>query len=174
MSGSETSGVRDFLARYCIGDGVDIGYGGDPITPRAICMDMPTPYTNLGDAPQHLHGMASALPFKDGTLDYVYSSHLIEDFSYAAQAVLLHEWARVVRVKGLVIIVAPDQRRYRAHCEATGQPMNAAHRYDFYSLDTFKEEVLNEEVCFGLRTLIERDNIGHNGYSWCVVLERTR
>jgi len=41
---SETSKCRDSLAPFCNGDGVDIGYGGDPIVPNAICMDLPDSY----------------------------------------------------------------------------------------------------------------------------------
>ena len=172
MGDSETSKMRGILGRYCIGDGVDVGFGGDPITPTAICLDMPKPYTEVGDAPQHIHGSACDLPFKDETLDYVYSSHLIEDFSYSAQSMLLHEWARVVRVGGLVVIVAPDQQRYAAYCKSKGEPMNAAHQYDFYGLSDFKSEVLDKEVFFDLDILMERDNVGGGSYSWCVVLEK--
>jgi len=175
MSGkSETSGVRAMLGRYCVGDGLDVGFGGDPVVPTAICLDMLMPYTEVGDSPQHLHGTASALPFKDGTLDYVYSSHLIEDFTYEAQCVLLHEWARVVRVKGLVVVVAPDEQRYRAFCKRTGQPVNLAHVNESYSMRSFKEQVLAKEIHFGLEPIMERDGVGHGGYSWCMVMERMR
>ena len=38
MYNSETSAVRDLLAPYCAGDGLDLGYGGDPIVPHAIAL----------------------------------------------------------------------------------------------------------------------------------------
>ena len=169
---SETSGVRYLLAKYCIGDGVDVGFGGDPIVPTAICMDMPRPYTQVGDAPQHLHGTAEDLPFQSGRLDYVYSSHLIEDFTYGAQVVILYQWVRVIKKGGLIIICAPDERRFREHCRKTGQTVNLAHVNEDYSLGNFKERVLSESVDFNFNVLMERDNVGHNGYSWCIVLEK--
>ena len=172
MGNSETSGVRGLLARYCVGDGMDIGYGGDPVVPTAICLDMPVPYTNFNNAPQHLHGTCSDLPFKDGVLDYVYSSHLIEDFTYEAQCVLIHEWARVVRKKGLVILCAPDERVYRAHCKDTGQDINLAHVNEDYSLETFKERVLGRIQTVVLESIMERNGVGHGGYSWCLVLQK--
>lgn len=171
---SETSGVRDLLARYCIGDGVDVGFGGDPIVPTAICFDMLNPYGGVGEHPQHLHGSAEDLPFKDGTLDYVYSSHLIEDFSYAGQQVILYGWAKTVRDNGLIIICAPDEVRYQEHCKSSGQSVNLAHINKDYSLENFKRKVLDELVVFGLNILMERDNVGLHGYSWCMVLEKKR
>ena len=170
MEKSETSGVRGLLSRYCIGDGLDVGFGGDPIVPTAICLDMLKPYTNLGDAPQHLHGTASNLPFKDGTLDYVYSSHIIEDFTYEAQCVLVHEWARVIRKGGILILCAPDEQRYRLQCEETGQPVNLAHVNSDYSILKFKERVLGRLETFQLDILMERNGVGNHGYSWCMVL----
>ncbi len=48
---SETSKHRDLLAPYCAGYGIDIGFGGDPITPTALRMDLPQPYARTGDLP---------------------------------------------------------------------------------------------------------------------------
>lgn len=170
---SETSCVRDLLAKYCIGDGVDLGFGGDPIVPSAICLDMDTPYNLVGNAPQHLHGSADDLPFKDGVLSYVYSSHLIEDFDYETQLVLLNEWLRVLKFGGLVVICAPDEIRFRKHCSETGQQLNLAHVNEDYSLKNFKERVVDELVVDRVRVVMQRDKIGHGGYSWCMVLEKT-
>src|SRR4051794_21358440 len=78
---SETSKSRERLAKYCEGYGLDLGYGGDPISFSAIRMDLPQPYTRVGELPVQLGGKAENLYwFKDGVLDYVYSSHLLEDF----------------------------------------------------------------------------------------------
>jgi len=37
---SETSKCRSRLARYCVGAGIDIGAGGDPIVPTAVIVDL--------------------------------------------------------------------------------------------------------------------------------------
>src|ERR1700726_3531099 len=39
---SETSRHRALLQKFCVGCGIDIGFGGDPITPDAIRMDLPS------------------------------------------------------------------------------------------------------------------------------------
>jgi SAM-dependent methyltransferase len=49
------------------------------------------------------------LPFKDGTLDYVLSSHVIEHFFDPVKA--LKEWHRVIRPGGYIFIIAPHMDR---------------------------------------------------------------
>jgi SAM-dependent methyltransferase len=49
------------------------------------------------------------LPFKDATLDYVLSSHVIEHFFDPIQALL--EWHRVIRKGGYVFMVVPHKDR---------------------------------------------------------------
>jgi len=132
---SETSKCRARLAPFCVGYGLDLGFGGDPITPAAVRMDMPRPYADyLGAAhPVQLGGDVADLRwFRDGVLDYVYSSHVLEDFT-DVQAVL-SEWLRVLRPGGRLVIYCPDEQVYRRHCAATGQPYNLHHVHADFSL----------------------------------------
>ena len=93
---SETSRSRTTLAPFCEGYGVDLGFGGDPIAPHAIRVDLPRPYTAVGDLSVQLGGDATDLVwFRDGVLDFVYSSHLLEDFDDTER--VLREWLRVDR-----------------------------------------------------------------------------
>ncbi len=57
----ETSKCRERMQRYCVGYGLDVGYGGDPIVPSAITVDLPKPYTNVGGSPLNLGGDARNL-----------------------------------------------------------------------------------------------------------------
>jgi len=164
---SETSAVRDLLEPYCVGDGIDVGFGGDPIKLSAICLDLPTPYASTGNHPQHLHGQAFDLPFRDDSLGYVYSSHLIEDFALSDQLRLVVEWGRVAR---RVVICAPDEQRYREFCRAHGAPRNQAHHLVDFSLSFFKDEVLSNVDWLMLSAEFERIGIGD--YSWAVVLDK--
>lgn len=146
---SETSKRRPILAPYCTGVGLDIGYGGDPIVPTAITLDLPRPYTCVGAAPQHIAGDGTALPwFADQSLDYVYSSHLIEDFSYADQRRIVAEWLRVLKPGGHLVILAPDQQAYEADCRARGIGSNAHHIEPDMSLATFVRQVLYRQPFF--------------------------
>ena len=118
---SETSKCRGRLATYCTGCGVDLGFGGDPINEAAIRVDLPQPYAHTGSLPVQLPGDASRLPwFRDGVLDYVYSSHLLEDFDDTKA--VLSEWLRVLKPGGRLVLFCPDERVFREYCRRTGQP----------------------------------------------------
>jgi predicted SAM-dependent methyltransferase len=135
---SETARCRERLKQFCIGYGIDAGYGGDPIIPTAITVDLPQPYTKVGDAVLNLGGDARNLYwFKDNVLDYVYSSHLLEDFEDTAS--VLKEWLRVLKPGGHLVLFCPDEQIYRAHCKKTGQDYNLSHKIDNFGLDYVKK-----------------------------------
>jgi predicted SAM-dependent methyltransferase len=132
---SETGKHRDLVAEYCAGSGLDIGFGGDPVSASAIRMDLPTPYAQTGDAPVQLGGDCRDLYwFQDGTLDYVYSSHVLEDFPRDETRRVLAEWARVVRVGGRLVLLLPDQQRYLHYVQRIGSGPNLHHSIDDFSL----------------------------------------
>lgn len=165
--GSETAKARPRLAPYCVGYGLDLGFGGDPIAPHAVRVDMPQPYTNVGAYPVQLGGQAENLRwFRDGVLDFVYSSHLLED--YEDVEAVLREWLRVLRPGGRLIIYCPDEQRYRAHCQATGQPYNTNHKHADFSL-RYVRAILDG---MGQRRVLH-ENPYVDVYSWELVLEKT-
>jgi SAM-dependent methyltransferase len=166
-SPSETSKCRPRLAAYCTGYGLDLGFGGDPIVPHAIGMDMPQPYSDVGKLPVQLGGDASRLVwFADGTLDFVFSSHLLEDFRDVGA--VLREWLRVLRVGGRLIIFCPDEQVYRRHCAANGLPPNQHHVYADFSLAFVKRELLR----LGVPHLVLHENPLVDVYSWEIVVEK--
>ncbi len=164
---SETSKCRPRLARYCTGYGVDLGFGGDPIVPHAIGVDMPQPYSGVGSHPVQLGGDATKLIwFRDGALDFVFSSHLLEDVVVVGP--VLAEWLRVLKVGGRLIIFCPDEQVYRRHCAATGQPYNTHHVHADFSLAFVKRELAALETPH--RILHENPLI--DVYSWEIVVEK--
>lgn len=163
---SETSKCRPRLAQYCVGYGVDLGFGGDPITQAAIRVDSPRPYAETGNAPVQLGGDATHLEwFRDGVLDYVYSSHLLEDF--VETETVLREWLRVLKPGGRLIIFCPDEQVYRTHCQKTGQTYNEHHKHADFSLHKVKE-VLSR--IGGSRVVYENPLV--DVYSWDLVAEK--
>lgn len=154
---SETSKCRCSLAQYCIGDGLDVGFGGDPIVPQAICMDLPIAYARYNSHIQHLHGDAANLYwFREESLDFLYSSHVLEDF--LDTRAVLDEWLRVLKPGGNLILYLPDEQTYRAHCRSQNKPPNAHHVHDHFSLAYVKQclahrqdlEVLHERFPSGI------------------------
>ena len=163
---SETSKCRERLAPYCTGYGVDLGFGGDPIVPTAIRVDMPAPYTEVGEFRVQLGGDATKLVwFRDRVLDYVYSSHLLEDFEDTDA--VLREWLRVLKPGGRLIIFCPDEQQFRAHCACTGQHYNPHHKHADFSLRFVKDALAR---IGGTRLVYEKPDVDH--YSWDLVVEK--
>lgn len=165
---SETSKCRRRLAPFCEGYGIDLGFGGDAITKHAIRVDMIRPYANTGDEPVQLGGSADNLHwFADGVLDFVYSSHLLEDYEDTEK--VLYEWLRVLKPGGRLIIFCPDEQVYREHCRVTGQPYNVHHVHGGFSLD-FVKRILDR---MGRTRLIHQVPL-IDVYSWELVVEKIR
>lgn len=170
---SETSGARESLSKYCQGYGIDVGFGGDPIIPSAITVDLPKPYTQVGhlanyagQSPQNLGGDCKNLYwFKDGVLDYVYSSHLLEDFLEPEVKQILKEWFRVLKSGGKFILYCPVERVYREHCRVTGQDYNLAHKLLEFDIE-FVKKLMNE---IGLSYVVIHENPLVNTYSFELV-----
>ena len=164
---SGTDRCRARLAPFCKGYGIDIGAGGDPITLGAVRVDLPSPYTALGDgAPVQLGGDAQDLVwFRDEVLDYVYSSHVLEDFEHPGE--VIREWFRVLKPGGVLVIYCPDQKRYLEYCQTHRDTPNPHHFYIDFSLD-FVLKRIPEEIDY----LIEHQNPDVDLYSWEVVLRK--
>jgi len=130
---NEIPKYRNLVVEHCNGDGVDIGSGGDPVVPWAISLDLaPEAYAKYNADhpplnPIHLHCDARWLPFKDETLDWVLSSHLLEDFWPWHE--ILFEWKRVIKPGGKFIVLLPDKVLWAKAVEE-GQPPNCAHQHE--------------------------------------------
>jgi len=163
---SETSHYREEALPYCYGNGLDIGYGGDPIKPSAITIDLERDRYYCGSHPCNICSDAKALPwFASRSLDYVYSSHCLEDFSETED--VLREWFRVVKVQGHLVLLLPDQQKYLQHCRANGLPDNPAHK-----IPDFGPEYLRAIVgkIGGARIVLFKDQLGD--YNFLCVIEK--
>jgi ubiquinone/menaquinone biosynthesis C-methylase UbiE len=133
---SETSKVRHLVLGYCVGEGCDIGFGGDKIK-KEHChgIDFPQPYAHTGKDKVDIacDVIKEDIPVPDNTYDYVYTSHLIEDFPDTRAA--LRKFIRILKPGGTLILVFPDQPKYEAHCKKTGQPLNMYHVHADMGLD---------------------------------------
>ena len=89
----------DFAARYFAGRVVDIGCGGDPVTPDAVPFDKPQ-----GDANNILDYLTP------GSFDCVHSSHALEHMRDVPKA--FRDWWALVKPGGYMITVVPDEDLY--------------------------------------------------------------
>jgi len=152
---SETSKVRHLVQKYCVGYGCDIGFGGDKIM-KLNCdgIDYAKPYTKTGvdkvDIACDL--FKERIPVNNNTYDYVYSSHLIEDFPDTIK--ILKDFIRILKNDGILILVFPDQIKYAKHCEETKQPLNIHHVHPNMGLK-FMYSKLNEIENVNYSTIFE-------------------
>ena len=145
---------------------MDLGFGGDPILATSVRIDMPAQYGATGLHSAQLRGSADNLIwFRDGVLDYVYSSHLLEDFQDTES--VLREWWRVIKPGGRLIIFCPDEKIYRGHCDQTGQYYNEHHIHADFSLAKVREIIARIGPH---RVLHELSPV--NIYSWDLVVEK--
>jgi ubiquinone/menaquinone biosynthesis C-methylase UbiE len=165
---SETDKYRNDMAPFCIGDGIDIGYGGDPIISSAITIDNPDGLmANCGDHPINLSGDARNLVwFKDSVLDYVYSSHCLEDFENTREILL--EWLRVLKQGGRLVLLLPNQKRYEEHCLSVGEQPNASHKIKEFGLDYIKAILATIP---SVKILFEKDIV--DDYNFQIVIMKT-
>lgn len=149
-------------------NGIDIGFGGDPILQNAICMDLKEKYTiNLiQTSQQNLYGDARNLYwFKDSCMDYVYSSHVLEDFDPIETKSVFLEWLRIVKRDGLLILDLPNERNYRGVCESRGYRSNPRHQILNMSIEYMIELTKN----FGLQLIYSQDQLPPDGYSFLMI-----
>lgn len=171
---SETAKYRHLTRHYCWrqypqdplfqepGVGVDIASQGDPVVPWAVQFDLPAEefaHYNSNHAPQgpiQLRGHADKLPFDSSSLDFVYSSHLLEDF--LDWTPILTEWTRVLKPGGHLIILVPDKVRWN-EAILKGQPPNCAHTHESHAgeLSTYADGLGLEVIEDRLTDLWEGD-----------------
>jgi ubiquinone/menaquinone biosynthesis C-methylase UbiE len=165
---SETSKHREDLINFCEGYGIDVGSGGDPIKQATIAVDYPDGcMAYCGEHPVQLGGDARSLPwFNDNALDYVYSSHCLEDFLETKEILL--EWSRVLKKGGKLVLLLPNQQRYEKHCKKFGEPSNPAHKIKEFSLEYIKNII--ESIPY-LKVIFEKDIL--DDYSFEIVIEKT-
>lgn len=131
---SEIERYRELVVPWCVGNGCDVGSGGVPAVPWAIQIEFPEKdyaHYHSGDKraqpPNSFRGFADDLPFKDGALDFLVSSHLLEDFSDWKPC--LKEWTRVLRRGGKLIILIPEKSLWEAEMKR-GRTPNCSHRHE--------------------------------------------
>jgi ubiquinone/menaquinone biosynthesis C-methylase UbiE len=136
QSGSETSKVRNWVLPYCTGKGCDIGFGGDKIV-KIDCdgIDFPVPYTKTGKDKVDIgcDVINNDIPVLNDTYDYVYTSHLIEDFVDTKDA--LRKFIRILKSGGNLVLVFPDQPKYEIYCKKLEIPMNPYHIHSNMGFD---------------------------------------
>jgi predicted SAM-dependent methyltransferase len=174
---SETKNIKHLVSDFCVGLGIDIGCGGDPVAPDVLRFDLKTPYTQENNYPAQFILKEKPILYyiNNNSLDYIYSSHLIEDFFYEELKVIIADWFRALKVSGKLILCAPDQKEYIRHNEEVlginrfDHRVNQAHKEQDFSIDTFINNVLSH-ISIQYNTILSIPSI--KPYSWILILEK--
>ena len=155
---SETSKWRHLAAPYLKGNGIELAPGGDPIVPTSIQFELPEAEYAYYNSNQPLRGLVHwrstdaifNLPFKDGVLSYVASSHLLEDIEIERWPEVLAEWVRVLKKPGgRLLICLPEKKRWAEYLARGGLP-NCSHRHELAylgELSTFAPKLGLSVIC---------------------------
>lgn len=93
-----------------------------------------------------VHDCREGIPFRDGTFDVVYLSHVLEHFEKNKALALLRECHRVLCREGIVRVVVPDLERIaqlylQALEKATNGAIDGQAQYDWMLLELYDQTV---------------------------------
>lgn len=135
----------NFLRKYFVGDGIDIGGKPDPLTLYKeffpLAGTIRTWDWDDGDA-QYLAGV------NEGTLDFIHSSHCLEHLVNPVEGLI--NWLNTIREGGHLIITVPDEDLYEQ-----GQfpsTFNSDHKWTF----TLHKDVSWSEKSLNICSLIQK------------------
>jgi len=94
---------------YFVGDGIDIGSGGDPLWTYREHFPRMTSCVNYDFAIDLAHDTAK-LPGLNMIFDFVHSSHCLEHLDNAYG--VIERWVEICRPGGFVIVIVPDRYLY--------------------------------------------------------------
>lgn len=100
----------DFLAveQYCRDLGLDIGCGTNRLSPTVMSTDW-YPHKGVDFIWNSVHeGNRYPYPFMDNTFDFIFASHILEDFAPDEIQFMFDDWLRMVKQGGVLVILVPD------------------------------------------------------------------
>lgn len=100
----------DFVSveKYCRGLGLDIGPGTNRLAPTVLSIDWyPHFDTDLIWNCWH-EDKWNPYPFRDERFDFVFASHVLEDFPPHQIQQVFDEWLRLIKPGGYLVILVPD------------------------------------------------------------------
>ena len=165
--GNEAGKVLWDLVPFTRGFGLDLGCGPHKAFPHFIGVDnkRDTGIFGIQMNPDLVVPDATSLPmFADSSLDFIFSSHMLEHVPEPRQA--LREWWRLLKVGGFLCLYLPHKMFY----PNIGQPgANSDHKHDFLPQDiiNFVKEISED---FDLKK--NEDRNGGEEYSFFQVFEK--
>lgn len=159
--GFESDKIAHLLIPYTRGRGLDLGCGQRKAWPHFIGVDSLLDYG--GQRPDSVDVVARCDDlsiFGNESMDFVFSSHLLEHFRKEDVPVVLAEWSRVLKVGGYLALYLPSANFY-PKCGEEGS--NPDHKWDINMGDV--ETLLQEGTNCGWTQLECEERNQLNEYS---------
>lgn len=107
---NETSKIRDRVAKYTVGRGIDVGCYDCKVTSECFGIDgREVDGVNL--VTNNLYHLPKQLPHLVGNRDFLFSSHCLEHLHDSYRAIF--EWAQFIKSGGYLILYLPEGTRYK-------------------------------------------------------------
>lgn len=108
--GYESRKIAHLCVPYMHGKGLDLGCGNEKVWPKCVGIDSGHHF-GRGDA--DIDGDVRDLSlFSDNSLDYIFSSHVLEHIKEEDVPTVLKEWARVLKPGGHLMLYVPSANFY--------------------------------------------------------------
>lgn len=130
--GDESGKIVWETVRYTRGQGLDLGCGGHKLWPHAIGVDNYAATAQFGASmkPDVVSSCERLSIFGSASVDWVFSSHLLEHIQDTAAA--LREWWRVLKPGGFLVLYLPHGDFY----PKVGEPgANPDHKHNLWPAD---------------------------------------
>ena len=137
-----------FFTKYCMGTGIDIGCGDDPLDPKIDKWDF------------KISKDQNAENFTDKNIpneiyDFVYSSHCLEDLSHPGLAI--QNWWRILKPGGYLILYIPHRDLFE-HSKVLPSTGNFYHKW-YFLIDRYESPVTIGLIPFLNQNLADPDII---------------
>lgn len=135
--GFESDKIADLVIPYTRGKGIDVGCGQRTVWPHVIGVDNGH---HFGAGASVVQSEAYDLSiFADASLNFVFSSHLLEHIKPEKVESTLKEWARVIKPGGYLILYLPSANLYPKCQPVLEEGANPDHKWDIYPGDVEKK-----------------------------------
>lgn len=162
----ESDKIAALTVPYLQGKFLDIGCGRTTVWPSAIGVDNGH---HWGADSAGIHGDGTDLSmFSDGSMDAVFSSHLLEHFPRSQVSAVLKEWARVLKVGGYLVLYLPSANLYPRVGEDGANP---DHKWDIFPGDV---EAILRAGTVGWTQIECEERDGTNEYSLFLVFQKRK
>lgn len=172
--GNEAGKVKYEIARYTRGRGLDLGCGPSKAFPHFIGIDdgKDTALFGIPVTPDIVGDCLKLDLFADASLDFVFSSHLLEHVEDTEAA--LREWWRVIKEGGHLVLYLP----HRDYYPNIGQPgANPDHKHDFVPddiIEAMEHAATSALGPVGFDLLVNEERNEGREYSFLQVYKKVR